>query len=104
MQFQLNTDANIQGDERLAEVAETLVTAALGHVAERLTRVEVFLADENGAKGGGDDIRCTLEMRPEGMEPQTVTHDDADVNAALRGAAKKGRALLESEFGKLGRR
>lgn len=104
MQFQLNTDAHIQGDDRLAEVAETLVTAALGHLTDRLTRIEVHLADVNGGKGGPDDIRCTVEARPEGMQPQTVTHNDANVNAALRGAAKKIRSLLDSEFGKLERR
>ncbi len=101
MQFQLNTDANIQGDDRLAEVAETIVTSALGHLTERLSRIEVHLADVNGAKGGNDDIRCTVEARPEGMQPQTVTHSDANVDAALRGAAKKVRSLLDSEFGKL---
>ncbi|TDL81271.1 HPF/RaiA family ribosome-associated protein [Palleronia sediminis] len=104
MQFQLNTDAHIQGDERLAEVAETIVTSALGHLTDRLSRVEVHLGDENAAKGGADDIRCTLESRPEGMQPQTVTHNDATVDAALRGASKKLRALLDSEFGKLARR
>jgi hypothetical protein len=104
MQFQLNTDANIQGDDRLAEVAETVVTSALGHLTDRLSRIEVHLADVNGAKGGADDIHCTVEARPEGMKPQTVTHSDANVEAALRGASKKIRALLESEFGKLGRR
>ena len=104
MQFQLNTDANIQGDDRLAEVAETIVTSALGHLTERLSRIEVHLADVNGAKGGNDDIRCTVEARPEGMQPQTVTHSDANVDAALRGAAKKVHSLLDSEFGKLERR
>ncbi|MCM2562985.1 HPF/RaiA family ribosome-associated protein [Lutimaribacter sp. EGI FJ00015] len=104
MQFQLNTDSNIQGDDRLAEVAEETVTHALGHLVDRLSRVEVHLADANAAKGGADDIRCKIEARPEGMDPQTVSHDDADVSAALRGGAKKMRALLDSEFGKLGRR
>ncbi len=104
MQFQLNTDANIQGDDRLAEIAETMVSSSLGHLTDRLTRVEVHLADVNAAKGGADDILCTIEARPEGMQPQTVTHSDADVEAALRGAAKKIRALLDSEFGKLSRR
>jgi hypothetical protein len=104
MQFQLNTDANIQGDERLAEVAENTVTSALGHLTDRLSRIEVHLVDVNGAKGGTDDIRCTIEARPEGMQPQTVTHNDANVDAALRGAAKKIRSLLDSEFGKLERR
>lgn len=104
MQFQLNTDANIQGNDRLAEVAETVVTSALGHLTNRLSRIEVHLADVNGAKGGADDIRCTVEARPEGMQPQTVTHNDANVDTALRGAGKKIRALLDSEFGKLERR
>lgn len=104
MQFQLNTDTNIQGDERLAEVAEQVVASALGHLTDRLSRVEVHLADVNAAKGGIDDIRCTIEARPEGMQPQTVTHADANVEAALRGGAKKLRSLLDSEFGKLGRR
>lgn len=104
MQFQLNTDANIQGNDRLAEVAETVVTSALGHLTDRLSRIEVHLADVNGAKGGADDIRCTVEARPEGMQPQTVTHNDANVDTALRGAGKKIRALLDSEFGKLERR
>ena len=104
MLFQFNTDAHIQGNEGLAEVAEKAVTSALGHLTDRLSRIEVHLADVNSAKGGADDIRCTIEARPEGMQPQTVTHHDANVEAALRGAAKKIRALLDSEFGKLGRR
>jgi hypothetical protein len=104
MQFQLNTDANIQGNDQLAEEAEAVVTSALGHLTGRLSRIEVHLADVNGAKGGADDIHCTVEARPEGMQPQTVTHNDANVDAALRGAAKKIRALLDSEFGKLDRR
>ncbi|GLQ57838.1 hypothetical protein [Devosia nitrariae] len=104
MQFQLNTDANIQGDDRLAEVAGQTIASALGHLTDRLSRIEVHLADVNAAKGGTGDIRCTIEARPEGMQPQTVTHNDATVEAALRGGAKKIRSLLDSEFGKLGRR
>ena len=105
MQFQFNTDSHIQGDDRMAAIAETAVTGALGHLAGRLSRIEVHLADVNGAgKGGPDDIRCTIEARPEGMQPQTVTHNDAHVEAALRGGARKLRALLDSEFGKIDQR
>lgn len=104
MQFQLNTDSHILGDERLAQIAESAVTSALGHLTDRLSRIEVHLVDVNGAKGGADDIQCTIEARPEGMQPQTVTHSDNDVDAALRGAGKKLRALLDNEFGKLDKR
>jgi len=104
MQFQFNTDAHIQGDETLSDQAEQIVTAGLGHFTDRLSRVEVHLADVNADKGGADDIHCTIEARPEGMQPQTVTHSDATVEAALRGSAKKLKSLFESEFGKLDRR
>ncbi|MDP2737861.1 MAG: HPF/RaiA family ribosome-associated protein [Pseudorhodobacter sp.] len=104
MQFQINTDHNIQGDIRVAEVAEQIVTAALAPLVGRLSRVEVHLNDVNAQKGGADDIRCVVEARPEGMKPLAVTHHDATVEAALKGGARKLRALLDSEFGKLGRR
>ena len=104
MQFQFNTDNQIHGDENMAATAESTVTGALGHLTNRITRVEVHVGDVNGAKGGSDDIKCTIEARPEGMQPQTVTHKDADIDASLRGAGKKLRTLLESEFGKLDKR
>jgi len=104
MQIKINTDKNIHGDERLKEAARAMVEQGLGHVSARLTRVEVHLQDENAQKGGSDDIRCMIEGRPEGMAPQAVTHHDANIEAAVRGATKKLRALLESEFGKLDRK
>lgn len=100
MQIKINTDRNIQGDERLKEQVRALVEQGLGHVLARLTRVEVHLQDVNAHKGGSDDIRCMIEGRPEGMAPQVATHNDADVEAAARGATRKLRSLLESEFGK----
>jgi len=101
MQVQLNTDHNLRGDDRMAEVAEAIVAAGLGNFAGRLTRVEVHLQDLNAHKGGPDDIRCAMEARPEGLRPLAVTDTAANAEAALKGAAKKLRHLLESEFGKL---
>lgn len=104
MQIQINTDHNIHGDERLAEVARGIVSEGLGNLAARLSRVEVHLQDVNGQKGGADDIRCLIEMRPEGMKPQAVSHNGANVEAALKGATRKARTLLDSEFGRLDNR
>ena len=104
MQFQLNTDHHITGDDRLRAVSEEIVSAELGHLAQRLSRIEVHLADENAQKGGADDIRCTIEARPEGLQPLSVIHHDAEIKAALRGAAKKLHSRLENEFGRLGGR
>jgi hypothetical protein len=104
MHIQVNTDRNIQGDQRLEEIARQIVTQAVANLAPRLTRIEVHLQDENAHKSGPDDIRCAIEARPEGMRPLSVTHNDAAVEPALRGASRKLKALLDSEFGKLDRR
>ncbi|CUH67667.1 hypothetical protein TG4357_03139 [Thalassovita gelatinovora] len=100
MQIQINTDHNIQGDDRVAEVCEQIVTDALAPISSRLTRVEVHIKDIRGPKGG-EDIRATVEARPEGLRPYAAHHDATDIKVALRQAAKKLKQRLDAEFGKL---
>jgi len=101
MQIQVSTDNFIHGDERVIEVAEQAVKSDLSHLGDRLTRVEVHLKDQNAEKHGPGHIRCTMEARPRGMSPMAAHHDAADIPAALKGAAKKLRSRLTSEFSKL---
>jgi ribosome-associated translation inhibitor RaiA len=102
MDIQFNTSNQIRTGEGIEAVAREQVEHALGRFSSRLTRVEVHLSDQNSAaKGGADDIRCTMEARPEGLRPIAVSHDGADPVEALRGAAQKLARALESEFGKL---
>lgn len=101
MQIQVYTDNFIQGDARVTEVAEEAVQSDLGHIAGRLTRVEVHLKDQNAEKHGPDHIRCTMEARPRGLDPIAAHHDAENITAAVRGAAKKLRTRLTSEFEKL---
>lgn len=101
MQIQVNTDNVIHGDARVIEVAEAAVMSDLGHFAERLTRIEVHLKDQNADKHGPDHIRCTIEARPRGLGPIAAHADAANIEAALRAAAKKLRGRLGSEFEKI---
>lgn len=103
MQIQVNTDNFIHGDARVVEVAEAAVRADLEHLGEKLTRVEVHLKDQNADKHGPAHIRCTVEARPRGLGPMAAHHDAADIPAALKGATKKLRQRLSSEFEKLDR-
>lgn len=104
MQIKINTDHNIHGDERLKEIAREIVSHGVAHLLGRLTRIEVHLQNASATRAGPQDIRCMIEARPEGMKPVAVTHNDANVEAALRGGARKLRDRLDSEFGKLDRR
>ena len=101
MQIQINTDDNINGREALAKKVEAEIATVLGRFGDQITRVEVHLSDKNAAKGGADDMRCVMEVRPAGMNPVAVTHDAATVQSAYGGAVRKLQRLLESTLGKL---
>ena len=101
MQVLTNTDHNVHGDARLAEIVEGVVTAALSRFARQITRVEVHLSDENEGKGGSDDKRCVMEARVEGRPPIAVTHKAATLEEAMDGAAGKLARSLDSTLGRL---
>ena len=101
MQIQINTDRNIEGDDRLADVVRGIVASALAHSSDQITRVEVHLSDQNsGKKGGNADIRCLMEARLEGQNPIAVNHDAATVVQAVEGAAARLDRRIESDVGK----
>lgn len=100
MEIQFNTDSSVMGTENVAARIEAQLRRKLGRFEERLTRLEVHVSDSNARKGGGDDKRCTIEARPRGAEPVTVTAEAGDVDAAARQAGAKMVSLLDSQFGK----
>ena len=101
MQVHTNTDRHIKGDEGLSAHVEAVVTGALGRFTVQITRVEVHLSDENGARGGADDIRCMMEARLQGRPPTAVTHQAATVREAIEGAAGKLARAIKSSVGRL---
>lgn len=103
MQFQFNTDSSVMGTENVAERIEAQLRERLGRFEDKLTRLEVHVRDENGPKGGADDKVCTIEARPRGGDPVTVTANAEDVDAAARSAGSKMAKLLDKQFGKADR-
>ena len=101
MQIQINTDHTIEGREALSAHIRSVVEKTLGHLASHVTRVEVHVADENGAKTIGNDKRCTMEARLEGRPPAAVTHHAATVHDAVNGAADKLASLIDDTLGRL---
>lgn len=101
MQIQVNTDNHINGREGLAEHVRGVVEGALSHVRDRVTRVEVHLTDEKGAKSTQEDKRCLMEARLQGHAPAVVTHHAPNMDAAIDGAADKLKRSVESTIGRL---
>jgi hypothetical protein len=101
MQIQLNTDHNIEGHERLVTYVTGLLEDNLSRFSERITRVEIHLADESGGKSGAADKRCVMEARLQHHQPSAVTHHAATLDDALHGAVRKLRRSIESLVGRL---
>jgi len=103
MHVQINTDANIDGNEALRQHVDTVVTTALERFGARVTRVEVHLSDESSsAKSRKDDKRCLMEARLAGLRPIAVSHQTGDIRQAVDGAAEKLEKIVDRTLGRLG--
>ena len=100
MQVIVNTDKNVELTEESIGALEELVTSKLEHVSSRLTRVELHLSNASAGRSTGDDIRCRVEARPEGRNPEIVTDDASSVDSAVAGALGKLARLLDTVFGR----
>ncbi len=97
----VSTNNNTPGSSELTQWVESIVTASLDRFGDRLTRVEVYLSDENGAKTNGADKKCVLEARPANMQPMSVTDVATTFDEAVEGAAKKMERHLDDTFGRI---
>jgi hypothetical protein len=100
MQVLFNSDSSVMGTENVAERIEAQVRDKLARFADRLTRVEIHVRDENGPKHGADDKACTIEARPRGARAIGVTEYASKVDDAARLAANTLAERLDRFFGK----
>jgi len=85
---------DIESSNALRHHTHDAIESALKHVADKVTRVEVHLRDDNANKSAADDKRVTMEARIAGQQPLAVDHASDDLYAAIREAAGKlGRAV-----------
>jgi ribosome-associated translation inhibitor RaiA len=82
MKVQLNTDANIAGNEALSQQVEAIINDTLDRFSQHITRVEVHLSDENSnEKFGANDQRCLIEVRLANHQPIAVSDQGPDIGA-----------------------
>lgn len=101
MQIQVNTDENVEGGQDLSARVSAEIRTRLDRFSQHITRIEVHLSDEDGAKSGGSDKRCLIEARLEGRQPEVASEQADTLEGAYSGAAKKLQHVLESTLGKL---
>ena len=101
MKLQFNTDKNIQGTESLKTIVSEKINHGLKHFADKITRIEVHLSDQNADKTGPEDIQCKIEARVEGMQPIMVVSINDSKEKAVDDAVDKMKATLSTVFGKM---
>jgi len=101
MKIQFNTDKNITGKESLEAYVSEKINDGLKQFADKLTRIEVHLSDENAHKTGGEDIHCKIEARLQNHQPITVTGKDTSKDKAVSDAISKAKSALSKVVGKM---
>ncbi len=101
MQVQIQIAHGIPDHAAMTARVDATVKDTLSRLSGRITRVEVHVSDEDGDKSGPNDKRCMIEARLQGLQPLAVTHQGANVEQAVEGAADKLSRLIESTLGRL---
>jgi len=101
MKVQVNTDNHILGSAELSNYIEKNFLDYFDRYKSTITRIEVYLSDENSHKRGEDDKRCLLEARIANHQPIVVGHHAETIHQAITAAAEKLLRSLDSMVGKL---
>ncbi len=101
MTIQFNADNNLTVHESFREKLTEQLTGELGRFDEFVTRLEVFLSDENGQKQGQHDKKCLLEARVKNKQPVVVTAFAANYELAVQEAADKMKRTLNTMLEKM---
>ncbi len=97
MQIQVNFN-HVDSSDALEQHVHEQLDSAIGRFADRITRVEAHLADQNADKSGPDDKRVRLEARPAGRDPLMVEATGDDFYKVVHDAVGKLRRALTSRL------
>lgn len=94
--------SNIEKSDSLEAMTRDTVTDKLGHLTDRLTRVEVHLYDDSSpTKQTPGDKRCLMEARPKGMKPMVVEANGDDFFKVVNDTATKLARVVQKTFDRL---
>ena len=98
MIIQFNTDKTIHGTQKKQDYYSTVITDELKPYLDHITRIEVHISDENGEKGGPNDIRCLIEARLKGRQPIAFSDQANTMDLSISGAIEQLKSSLATEL------
>lgn len=100
MFIHIHVDRQIESDAGRNARLEEQIRQRMARFEDRIMDVEVFVSDVNGLKGGHGDLRSSMEIRLNGIQPVAVVEHGTNVDRAVIGAAKKAVRALDHQLGK----
>lgn len=104
MSIQVNTDHNISGSDELKDYVEIHLSEILSRFKGAITRVDVYLSDENAGKSGGMGKRCLIEACVSNHQPIVVNHSENSIHQAIEMASDNLLRALVHFQGKISHR
>ncbi|MES2748031.1 MAG: HPF/RaiA family ribosome-associated protein [Bacteroidota bacterium] len=101
MQIQINTDKNVEGNERLVNFYTSELKNELARFDDKITRIEVHFGDENSEKFGKNDKRCLIEVRLAKKQPLAVTEFADTIEKSFHGALEKVKKVMDTTYEKM---
>ncbi len=83
----------------LSEYSDSKVRLALGIYGHKIRRVDLFLTDINGPKGG-QDMRCTIKVHVQGVPSVTVHFTAEDMYEAINLCARRAKRSIDRRLSK----
>ncbi|HYX38907.1 MAG TPA: HPF/RaiA family ribosome-associated protein [Oligoflexus sp.] len=101
MYIQVNAHNSLTAPAKLQSWASEELENALSRFSTKLSRIEVYLSDENQGAETANDIRCSIEAKMDGFPMMAVAHQGDTIGEALLGATEKLQKILDKKIGKL---
>ncbi|MDQ3232102.1 MAG: HPF/RaiA family ribosome-associated protein [Pseudobdellovibrionaceae bacterium] len=101
MYIQVNAHNSLTAPAKLQSWASEELENALSRFSTKLSRIEVYLSDENQGAETANDKRCSIEAKMDGFPMMAVAHQGDTIGEALLGATEKLQKILDKKIGKL---
>ena len=86
--------------DSLGEYTEAKIRLALGLYWDRIRRVDVFLADVNGPRGG-EDMQCKIKVKIDEFSPVVVQETADEMYGAINICAQRIKRVCARRFDRL---
>lgn len=96
----INSDNNVDTSAEFKTYFQGELEKDLRRFESYVTRYEVFFSDETSNKDTPGEIKCVIEARVKGKNPERVSNHADTPKAAFDGAVNKMKSVLDKVVSK----